>query len=101
MRRLITTITATVLLLGTLALPAFAPTQKYSFNDVTFPNGQVGEIEANVKLQKNKDDSAYCGYFSADYQDSLGYYFQFVDSAPLDASSVEQFCLNHFNDRET
>lgn len=100
MRRLVTTITATALLIMALALPGIASTQKFSFNDVTFPNGQAGEIEATLKLQKNKDDSVYCGYFSADYQDSLGYYFQFVDSPPLDASSVQEFCLNHFNDRE-
>ncbi len=63
--------------------------------------GQVGEIEAATQLSRNKPDKTECSYFSAGYQDSLGYYFQFVELAPIDASSVQEFCLDHFNDRET
>lgn len=85
--------------MGALALPAYAPKEKFTFNDVELPNGQIGEIEADVKLHKNKDDSVTCTYFTDDYRESLGYYFQFIEPAPLDPDAVREFCLDNFDER--
>jgi hypothetical protein len=99
MPRLITIVCTVVLLVGTLALPAYAPVEKFSFDDVTLPDGQIGEIEASVKVLKNKDDSINCSYYTDDYRESLGYYFDFVEPAPLDSQSVLDFCLDNFDER--
>lgn len=101
MRRITTTVLTAFLLVMLLALPAFAPVEKFTFNDVTLPDGQTGEIEASVKILTNKDDSVNCSYFTDDYQESLGYYFDFVQPAPLDAASVLEFCLDNFDERTT
>lgn len=85
-----------------LAAPAAgAEAIKFSFNDVVLPDGQTGEIEAGVKLLKNKPDSVTCGYFTDDYQDSLGYYFDFHEPAPTDADAVLEICLEEFDERQT
>lgn len=101
MRRCITVITTTMFLISALALPALAPVEKFSFNDVTLPDGQVGEIEAGVKTHPNKDDSINCSYYTDDYRDSLGYYFDFVEPAPHDPDVVLQFCLDNYDERNT
>lgn len=101
MRRSVTVVATTMLLVGALALPALAPVEKFSFNDVVLPDGQVGEIEAGVKTMPNKDDSINCAYYSDDYRDSLGYYFDFVEPAPLHPDVVRQFCLDNFDERNT
>lgn len=82
-----------------VAAPASAKTVKYTFNDVQLPDGQTGEIEATVKDQKNKADSVYCGYFSDDYAESLGYYYDTVEVAPADADAVLEWCLDEFDER--
>lgn len=99
MRKLALTVGLVIALVGALALPAYAPNEKYTFNDVQLTDELTGEIEASVKIQKNKDDSITCSYFTDDYEESLGYYFEFVEPAPLDAETVKQFCLDHFDDR--
>ena len=90
-----------VVVATTLALAgtAQAKVTKYTFNDVAFPDGTSGEIEASVKTT-NKSQLVYCGYFSSGYADSLGYYQQFTDSPPTTADGVETFCLDHYGDRE-
>ena len=98
MKRLIALVCAVTTMLA-LAGTAQAKVTKFTFNDVTFPDGTTGEIEASVKLT-NKSQLVYCGYFSAGYAESLGYYEEFTDSPPADASAVETFCLQHFGDRE-
>lgn len=52
-----------------------------------------------MKLLKNKDDSVTCSYFTDDYRDSLGYYVDNVEPAPVDAEAVLQFCLDNFDER--
>lgn len=99
MRKLAITVGLVVALVGALALPAYAPKEKHTFNDVQLTDELTGEIEASVKIQKNKDDSIACSYFTDDYEESLGYYLEFVEPAPLDAESVLEFCLEHFDDR--
>lgn len=99
MRRMVTVVLTVMGLVGILALPAYAPVEKLTFNDVTLPDGQTGEIEASVKLLNNKDDSVTCTYFTDDYQESLGYYFDHVEPAPIGAEAVLQFCLDNFDER--
>ncbi|MPZ53442.1 MAG: hypothetical protein GEU79_12045 [Acidimicrobiia bacterium] len=83
------------------ALPALASGDKFTFNDVVLPDGQVGEIEAGVKLLKNKPDKVTCSYFTDDYGESLGYYFDFHEPAPTDADAVLDICLAEFDERHT
>lgn len=99
MRKLAITSGLVIALVATLALPAFAPVEKFTFNDVLLPNDEVGEIEASVKVHRNKDDSVNCSYFADDYAESLGYYFDFVEPAPLDPDAVLEFCLDNFSER--
>lgn len=101
MRRVITVVCTALLLVGVVASPAWAPVEKFTFNDVILPDGQTGEIEASVKVLKNKDDSVNCSYFTDDYQESLGYYFDHVEPAPLDRDSVLEFCLDNYDRRQT
>ena len=88
-------------LLGLLALPALGGVSKVTFNDVVLPDGQVGEIEAAVKVLKNKDDSVNCTYFTDDYATGLGYYFDFEEPAVTEPAEVLQFCLDHYDERST
>jgi hypothetical protein len=90
-------VSALLLMLGVQT--AAASVIKFTFNDVTLPDGQVGEIEASVKILKNKPDSVYCGYFTDDYEESLGYYFDFHEPAPTEADAVLQICLDEFGER--
>ena len=101
MRRSITLSVTVLLLVGALAPPAFPPVEKFSFTDVTLPDGQRGEIAASVKVLKNKADSVNCSHYSDDFQASLGYYFDFVEPAPLDAGAVLDFCLDNYDERHT
>lgn len=101
MRRSVTIVVTAMLLVFALALPALAPVEKFIFNDVTFPDGQIGELAASVKVHPNKDDSINCSYYSDDFLASFGYYFEFVEPAPLDADVVLQFCLDEFDERNT
>lgn len=99
MRRVVTIAFTIMILMGIMALPAYAPAEKFTFEDVQLPDGQTGEIEANTKSMKNKDDSVYCGYFTDDYGESLGYYFAPVNAAPLGPEIVLEYCLDNFDDR--
>lgn len=87
------------LLLVVGAQAAAASVTKFTFNDVTLPDGQVGEIEASVKILKNKPDSVNCSYFTDDYQDSLGYYFDFHEPAPTESDAVLEICLDGYDER--
>lgn len=97
---LVASITALVVSLG--AAPASAKNTKHTFSDVILTDGDgsqvTGEIEASVKDVK-KRTSIYCGYFSDDYQDSLGYYFADSPVADPTESDVLDFCLEEFPDR--
>jgi hypothetical protein len=56
-----------------LTASALAGVTKYTFNDVTYPDGTTGEIEAGVRDTK-KSDHTNCTYFSDDYRQALGYH---------------------------
>lgn len=82
-----------------LAVPsAQAATTKFTFEDVTFPDGQTGFIYASTKEMNKKPDNVYCGYQTSDYQD-LGYYLEFLDDAPDAAEDVLAFCVANYEDR--
>ena len=96
MRRTLTSLAGTATVVA-LAIPvANAATTKFEFEDVTFPDGQTGTIYASVKDMKNKDDNVYCQYQSSEHE-HLGYYLEFVESAPTDANAVLQFCLDNYD----
>ena len=63
---------AMVPLTGTVASSAVT---KYTFNDMVLTDADgtqvTGEIEASTK-EVRKRTTIYCGYFTDDYQDSLG-----------------------------
>jgi hypothetical protein len=84
-----------------LAPTAWAANTKMSFNDVVLPDGQIGEIEASARIMRNKSDSITCAYFTDDYKESLGYYFNFVEPAPTDADGLLALCLARFDFRNT
>jgi hypothetical protein len=94
MRKLV----GTIVLLSALVLTAsaLAGVTKYTFNEVTYPDGTTGEIEAGVK-DTNRSDLTNCSYFSDDYQQALGYYADAVVFTT--AEEVRQFCLDHFDER--
>jgi hypothetical protein len=81
---------------------ALAKVTKFTFNDVTLTDGDgsqiTGEIEASVKDVRTRT-SIYCGYFSDDYRESLGYYFDDSPVADPTESDVLEFCLEEFPNR--
>lgn len=79
---------------------ASAAVNKVTFNDVVLPDGQVGEITANTK-ETNKDSSVYCGYFTDDFREFLGYYFAFVGTVPADDDALLALCLERFDQRNS
>ena len=82
-----------------LAAAAAAEVTKFTFQDVTYSDGTTGEIEASVK-NTNKSHLTYCGYFSDDYRESLGYYQEFSETtASTDPDVVRAFCLENFDER--
>jgi len=89
-----------LVLIGVL-VPAVAQAavNKFSFNDVIFPDGTLGELEAGSKITQ-KSTFTSCSYFSDDYADYLGY-FQSGEFASEDAAEVLAFCLAHYDERET
>ncbi|MGH2681939.1 MAG: hypothetical protein ACRDIX_01740 [Actinomycetota bacterium] len=101
-RRAIPVLVLALALVPVLGAGATAKVTKYTFNDVVLTDADgteiVGEIEASIK-DVNKRTTMYCGYFSDDYEESLGYYF---DDSPV-ADPTEQdlidFCLRWFPDR--
>ena len=101
MRRLLVVMVTVFGIAIALAPVGTAANLKFSFEDVVLPDDQVGEITAGVKLQKNNPDSVYCGYFTDDFVESLGYYFDFHEPAPTDPDAVLAICLDEFDERNT
>jgi hypothetical protein len=48
-----------------------------------------------------KRTTIYCGYFTDDYRESLGYYFDDSPVAAPTESDVLDFCLEEFPNRST
>lgn len=57
---------------GSDLVPQFAASNnKFTFNNVTLPDGQTGEIEAGSRIN-NKSEITVCWYFTDDYGEWLG-----------------------------
>ncbi len=96
MRRIIAAALVVAALVPGVALAG--PMTKYTFDGVTFSDGTVGVIEASSKT--NKDGFTTCSYYSEGHVTYLGYFTQ-TGISFTDAASVEQFCLDHYAERET
>lgn len=97
-------VAAVVLLVPMSANTASAKATKFTFNDVVLTDADgtqvTGEIEASVKAV-NKRTTMYCGYFTDDYMESLGYYFDDSPVAEPTESDLLDFCLEWFPNRST
>jgi hypothetical protein len=95
MKRLLAVSGLTLVLIGSVMATSVV---KFSFPDVTYPNGQVGTIRAGVKTTK-KSNVTVCDYFSDPNDQYLG---QFQDGtfASDNATEVLNFCLEHFDERQ-
>jgi hypothetical protein len=74
-----------------------AANAKFTFENVTFPNGTIGTIQAGSKTTGNGSTFTNCGFY-----DSAGKYlgqFQSATFASDDAAAVRQFCLANFDNR--
>jgi hypothetical protein len=92
---------AMVVLTLALLIPtsvASAKTFKFTFDPVTFSDGTQGVIEAGTK-EVNKGDFTVCDYYTTGYLDYLGQY-QNATFFSSDASTLENFCLAHYADRQ-
>lgn len=97
MRRFLTLTTAAAAAIVLAAPMAQASTTKYEFHDVQLSEEfQHPTTQASVKTMKKKPDNIYCRYQTSDWQ-PLGYYLEFVDDAAK--YDVEEFCIDHFEDR--
>jgi hypothetical protein len=70
---------------------------KFTFPDVSYPDGRNGTIQASVRINP-KSTITVCGYFSSPNDQYLGQ-FQCTDNTSTDAVVVRDYCLDHFDDR--
>jgi hypothetical protein len=70
---------------------------KYTFTDVSYPDGRVGTITASVK-QTKKSTITVCGY-NTNPNDQFAGEFQGDDNTSTDAAVVQSYCESHFDDR--
>ena len=70
---------------------------KYTFSEVSYPDGRVGTIQASVKTNK-KSTITVCDYYTNPNDQSAGE-FQGDDNTSTDAVQVKSYCESHFADR--
>ena len=70
---------------------------KFTFSDVSYPDGRVGTIQASVKTTK-KGTVTVCDYYTNPNDQSAGE-FQGDDNTSTDAVDVLNYCESHFADR--
>jgi hypothetical protein len=103
-RRILAIAVTALVLVPLSANTASAKVTKYTFSDVVLTDADgtqiTGEIEASVK-DVNKRTTMYCGYFTDDYMESLGYYFDDSPVAEPTESDLLDFCLEEFPNRST
>ena len=93
MRRKMTVAGVLILLVCSVAIAAVS---KFTFENVTFSDGNVGTIRAGVKTTKNGSVTV-CGYFAEPNDQYLG---QFEgDNAETNPAFVRDYCLAHYADR--
>jgi len=91
-------ILATAILVMFLLGSAFAANVfKFTFTDVSYPDGRVGTITASVK-QTKKGAITVCGY-NTNPNDQFAGEFQGTDNTSTDAVEVLNYCESHFADR--
>jgi shikimate kinase len=71
---------------------------KFTFSEVSYPDGRIGTIQASVKTTK-KGSITVCGYYSDPNDQYLGQ-FQDTDNTSTDAVDVRDYCLSHFEERQ-
>lgn len=71
--------------------------EKFEFDPVTFPDETTGIIRAGSKNTGGGSESTHCGYYTPD--DAYLGAFNSLEFASADPDEIEQFCLNHYNDR--
>lgn len=101
-RRMIPMVVLALVLVPLGANTVSAKVTKYTFSDVILTDADgtqtTGEIESSVKDVKQRT-TIYCGYFTDDYAESLGYYFDDSPVADPTESDVLDFCLEEFPNR--
>jgi hypothetical protein len=70
---------------------------KFTFRNVTFPDGTAGTIRAGSKMT-NKANFTQCGYY--DSNDVLLGEFGSPDCGTTDGAALEDFCWSHFFERQ-
>ena len=70
---------------------------KFTFPDVSYPDGRVGTIQASVKTTRNGSVTV-CGYFSDPNDQYLGQ-FQGSDNTSTDAVVVRDYCVANYANR--
>jgi hypothetical protein len=97
--KLLSLLLAAMFVVLVLAVPALAGSvSKLTFDNVTYPDGTTGVIEASVKVV-NKSGTTVCDYYSDNHVAFLGQYQQVGGFAATDPAQVEQFCLDNFANR--
>ena len=97
MLKKLTLISLSVVMASLLVTSAvFAAKTKYEFSNVDI-DGQIVEIEASVKDNKNNEFST-CSYYSEDYEGFLGQYQEAVVAGET-AEEVKDFCVENFDNR--
>ena len=91
-------ILATAILVMFLLGSAFAANVfKFTFTDVSYPDGRVGTITASVK-QTKKGAITVCGY-NTNPNDQFAGEFQGTDNTSTDAVVIRDYALAHFGER--
>ncbi|MFP5261349.1 MAG: hypothetical protein ACLGJB_05520 [Blastocatellia bacterium] len=94
MKRLVATLVLGLVLLGSaLAANVF----KFTFPEVTYPDGRTGTITASVKTTKSGSVTVV-DFYSSPNDKFLGE-FQGTDNTSTDAAVVRDYALLHFADR--
>lgn len=93
MKRIIATSILGCLLLGAGVVNA-GPIAKFTFEGVEFSDGSYGTIRAGTK-QVKKSGYTVCDYYTL----TDAYLGKWEEAVFVEAGDVEQYCLDHFEDR--
>jgi hypothetical protein len=70
---------------------------KFTFSEVSYPDGRIGTIQASVKTTKNGSVTVI-NYFTSPNDQYIGQ-FQGTDNTSTDAVLVLEYALAHFGER--
>lgn len=77
---------------------AIAGVTKFSFINITFPDGTLGTIRAGSKIT-NTAQFSVCDYYAAPNDAYIGMY-QSSTFATTDEVAMEDFCWSHYYERQ-